>query len=100
MDNIINFPSSYKKALLNKTKDITIRTDKEIGKYKTGFIYECYSYKNTCFGVKIKIVSVNRISVDKLSNYKIPDKSIKSFLNKTKINCDEIVELIRFDYIS
>lgn len=39
MKKIIYFPSSYKKALQNKTKKCTIRTDNEVDKYKEGQIY-------------------------------------------------------------
>lgn len=43
MNNIF-FPYQYKKALLNKTKNTTIRIKDEIGKYKIGEIYNAKSY--------------------------------------------------------
>ena len=51
----IYFPSSYKKAILKRTKSFTIRVDKELGKYKKGHIYQTFSYADSDWKTKIKI---------------------------------------------
>lgn len=92
--NAISFPNQYKKALLNKTKNSTIRIGEEIGKYKIGKTYSAKSYAGTDWGVKIKILEIVPTTVNKLSALGIPKQSIKALQKKTFPN--KKVELIRF----
>jgi len=97
--NKIYFPSSYKTAILKKTKNSTIRVDKEIGKYKKGHSYNAFSYSEADWKTKIKILEVNKITINELSKFKIPSKSIKSLKQKTSLEDKDTVELIKFKYI-
>jgi len=90
------FPSQYKKAILNKTKNTTIRIGKEIGKYKAGKTYLAKSYTGNDWGVKVKINSVIRTTLRLLSDHGIPERSIKATQRKKKISLNESVEIIRF----
>jgi len=70
------FPHQYKKALMNKTKNSTIRIGNEIGKYKVG-----------------KVIPT---TFSKLLDFGIPKRSIKAIQKNEKISLNENVELIRF----
>lgn len=94
--NEIFFPSQYKKALLNKTKNTTIRINKEIGKYQKGKIYSAKSYSGRNWNIKIKILKILPTKLGELSKLKIPKRSIESIQKKEKISLKEKVELIKF----
>jgi len=94
--NEIFFPSQYKKALLNKTKNSTIRIGNEIGKYKVGRIYYAKSYAGRNWNLKIKILKISSTTLEKLSEFGIPNRSIEATRKKEKISLNEKVELIRF----
>lgn len=98
--NEIFFPSQYKKALLAKTKNTTIRMGKEIGKYQVGQTYLAKSYAGRDWKMKVKIRKVLRTTVDHLSNFNIPARSIEAMKRKEKISADEAVDLIRFEILS
>jgi len=98
MKNIISFPSSYKRVLLNKTKTYTIRTDNEIGKYREGKTYGVYSYGETDWKLRIRIDKVYKVSVNELTRLGIPERSIKSLIKKTNLSLEDRVELIHFSY--
>lgn len=70
MDEIF-FPSQYKKAILQKTKNTTIRIGKEIGKYSAGKVYLAKSYAGNNWGIKIKISSVVKTKINQLSDHGI-----------------------------
>jgi uncharacterized protein YqfB (UPF0267 family) len=95
----IFFPKEYKKALLNKTKCVTIRIGREIGKYKVGKIYSVKSYAGNNWNIKIKILKIFPTILGKLSNFNIPLRSIKATQKKEKIPLKEKVELIRFKIV-
>jgi uncharacterized protein YqfB (UPF0267 family) len=95
MDEIF-FPSQYKKAVLLKTKNATIRIGKEMGKYKTGKIYSAKSYAGNDWSVKIKISSVTKTKLGQLSEYGIPKRSVEATQRKEKVSLNEPVEVIRF----
>ena len=97
MDEIF-FPSQYKKAILNKTKNTTIRVGKEIGKYKTGKTYLAKSYAGNSWDVKVMIIDVKKITLGEIKNFGIPEKSISAIQRKEKISLEEKVEVIRFKY--
>ncbi|MFH0906372.1 MAG: hypothetical protein V1824_03465 [archaeon] len=94
----ISFPSNYKKALINKTKSITIRPN-QFGKYKVGKIYIAKSYSDNLWNIKIKILEINYPIVGTLSEYGIPKRSINSFIKKTKCENNQKVMLIKFKVI-
>ncbi|MBU0619498.1 MAG: hypothetical protein V1768_04080 [Patescibacteria group bacterium] len=96
--NEIFFPSQYKKALLNKTKNSTIRIRNEIGKYKVGKIYSAKSYAGSDWNVQIKILKIFPTTLRKLSNFGIPKRSIEATRKKEKISLNEKVELIIYNY--
>ncbi|MBI2645003.1 hypothetical protein HYW94_02405 [Candidatus Uhrbacteria bacterium] len=98
MDEIF-FPSQYKKALLNKTKNSTIRIGNEIGKYKVGKIYSAKSYAGRNWNIKIKVLKIFPTILDRLSDFNIPKRSIESIQKKEKISRNEKVELIRFEVL-
>ncbi len=91
--NSINFPAEYKKALVNKTKNTTIRTGKEISKYKVGKTYSACSYAGNDWHIKVKITKVTKTTVSKLE---IPKKSLESLKKKEKLSNSSKVEVIQF----
>lgn len=93
----IFFPTQYKKALLDGTKNTTIRVGNEIGKYKTGKTHFVKSYAGKDWKVKIKITEVTSTAISKLSKYKIPKRSIDSIVKKYKLFPSSRVEIIRFE---
>jgi hypothetical protein len=92
----IFFPSQYKKALLSKTKNSTIRIGAEIGKYKVGKIYSAKSYAGRNWNIKIKILKIFPTTLGELLKFDIPKRSIKATQRKEKISFNEKVDLIRF----
>lgn len=94
--NTIPFPSQYKKALVNKTKNVTLCIDKQIGKYEVGKIYSVTTYSGKPWNIKIKILNIFPTTLDKLFEFGIPKKSIEAMQKREKISLHEKVELIRF----
>lgn len=94
----IYFPSSYKKAILKRTKSFTIRVDKELGKYKKGHIYQVFSYADSDWKTKIKIKELIKIRISELVEFGVPERSVKSLKRKTILNNNDHVELIKFNY--
>jgi len=86
------FPHQYKKALMNKTKNSTIRIGNEI----VGKIYSAKSYAGRNWNIKIKILKVIPTTFSKLLDFGIPKRSIKAIQKNEKISLNENVELIRF----
>jgi hypothetical protein len=93
----IFFPGQYKKALLSKTKNSTIRISAEMGRYKLGKIYSAKSYAGRNWNIKIKILKIFSSTLGELSKFGISKRSIESILKKEKISLNEKVELIRFE---
>ena len=87
------FPPQYKKALLNRKKNVTIRVGSERGKYKVGRVYNAKSYAGRDWGVKVKIVKVMKITKEELGDY-IPLRSVKAIKSYGR------VELIRFKFVN
>lgn len=98
MDEIF-FPSQYKKTLLSKTKNSTIRIGAEVGKYKVGKIYSAKSYAGRNWNIKIKILKIFPITLGELSSFGIPKRSIEATQKKERISLNEKIELIRFEVI-
>lgn len=94
----IPFPSSYKKALQNKTKNVTIRVGKEIGKYIKGKIYTAESYTGRDWGVKIKITEAIPMRINKLKNLNIPKRSVDAILKREKVKLNSKAEVLKFNY--
>ena len=94
--NRIPFPLNYHKALLNKTKNTSIRIGEELGRYKKGKIYKVESYDGKDWGIKIKITEVFHTKLNKLTAFGIPERSINAILRREKISTDDRVDLIRF----
>lgn len=92
----ILFPSQYKKALHNRTKNSTIRISDEKGKYKVGRIYSAKSYSGNEWGVKVKITRVIRTTLKELTNYGIPKRSIQAILKRERMKNIDEVELVEF----
>jgi len=97
--NEIFFPTQYKKALLSKTKNTTIRIGNEIGKYKVGHIYSAKSHAGRDWDIKIKIGKIIPTTLGELSKFAVPKKSIAAMKNKDEISLNEKVELIRFEVV-
>ena len=98
MDEIF-FPSQYKKALLSKTKNSTIRIGAEIVKYKVGKIYSAKSYAGRDWNIKIKILKIFPTTLGELTKFGIPERSIEATQKKEKISLNEKVELIQFEVL-
>ena len=96
---IIYFPSSYKKALLSKSKSVTIRTSDEIGKYEKSKIYNAYSYAGKNWHIKVRVVNVFNVEVGKLSEFGIPKRSIDSLVKKENLLSKSKVDLIKFEIL-
>lgn len=96
----INFPPQYKKAILKKIKNTTLRIKNERGKYKAGKIYLAQSYAGNSWNQKIKIAQIIKTTINQLSKYNIPAKSIRAIAKSAKISAKEPVEIIRFNYIN
>lgn len=94
--DVIFFPNQYKKALLSKIKNSTIRIRDEIGKYKVGKIYLATSYAGRSWSIKIKILKVTSTTLGELGDLGIPERSIQATQRKENISLDENVELIKF----
>ena len=94
--NEIFFPSQYKNALLNRTKNITIRTGNELGKYTSGKVYSAKSYAGRIWNIRIKILNVFSTTLEGLSAYKIPKRSIKALQKNERIRINEKIELLQF----
>jgi len=95
MDEIL-FPTQYKKALLSKKKNMTIRIKEEIGKYKPGKVYLAKSYSGKDWDIKIRVLKRTLTTPGKLFFLGVPKKSIESMKNREKISSNEEVELIQF----
>jgi len=94
--NYIFFPSQYKKALLKRTKNITIRIGDEIGQYHVGKIYSAKSYSGRVWNVKIKVINIFLTRLNQLTRFGIPQRSIESIQSKENISLNTKVELIKF----
>lgn len=92
----MSFPTSYKRALLNKTKTKTIRIRDQIGKYRTGRTYRAQSYAGKVWDIKIKIASVRLTTLNKLPEFGIPARTISSIRRKHGVSLSEKVDLILF----
>ena len=97
--NIMPFPSTYKSALLKRSKTSTIRTGQEMDKYHVDGSYSVYSYNGNKWGVKIKITNIFKTQIINLSGFGIPKKSIESLIKKTGLKNKDFVELINFKYL-
>ncbi len=80
--NTIPFPPSYKKALINKTKNTTIRAVDELGIYKVGKIYHATTYHGKPWGINIKIQQIFQTNIKSLAKHGIPKRSIDSLIKK------------------
>ena len=96
--NEILFPSQYKRAILKKQKNTTIRIGKEIGKYKVGKSYLIKSYSGNSWHTIITINTIQRTTINHLSKFGISKKSIESLQRKEKIFPKTPIEIIRFKY--
>lgn len=98
MDEIF-FPAQYKKAILCKNKNTTIRVGKEMGKYKIGKIYLAKSYAGNDWGVAIKINVIVKTELCRLFEFGIPKRSIATIQKKEKISLNDKVESVKFSYV-
>jgi hypothetical protein len=98
MEEIL-FPSQYKKALLSKTKNSTIRIGAEMGKYKLGEIYSAKSYAGKRWNIKIKILKIFATQLGELLRLGVSRRSVEATQKKEKISLNEKVELIRFKVV-
>ena len=95
----IPFPSQYKKVILAKKKNTTIRTSKEIGKYKKGKTYSATSYSGNDWNIKIKIKETTLTTLNKLPDFKIHPQVIASLRKSNNLLENTKVEVIRFEVI-
>lgn len=92
----IYFPASYRRALIRRTKSITLRTGREIGKYKTGKTYNAKSYAGKDWGISVKILKTRLVHAADLLKYGIPPRSVRSLRQKTYA---AEVEIIKFKQV-
>ncbi len=95
----IFFPSRYKKAILGKTKTVTLRIGNEVGKYKINHIYNAHSYGKFDWKRKIKIIKNIKTTVGELSSFDIPKKSIMSLVKNNHLENSNAVEIVYFKYL-
>lgn len=95
----IFFPSQYKKAILKKTKIVTIRVDSEIDKYEINKIYTVCSCGGTDWKRKIKITKTKKSPVRDLLKLGIPQKSLTSLKVSNHLKKSDIVQIIHFEYL-
>ena len=95
----IFFPSQYKKAILKKTKIVTIRINSEMDKYKINKIYKACSYGGADWKRKIKITETKKSSVNNLLKLGIPKKSLISLKNNNHLKKSNVVQIIHFEYL-
>ena len=62
------FPGRYRPALLRGTKNSTVRTGPEMGKYQPGMTYNATSYKGQPYGVRIKVNTVRKMPLTALDS--------------------------------
>lgn len=93
----MHFPPEYKKALINKTKNTTIRHN-QLGKHKEGNIYRAKSYAGKDWKINIKIIKIIPTKVNKLQDFNIPKKSINSL--RRRVSSKDNVEIINFEIIN
>lgn len=93
------FPSQYKKAILKKTKIVTIRVDSEIDKYKINKTYTVCSYGGTDWKRRIKITKTKKSSVGGLLKLGFPQKSLTSLNVSNHLKKSDIVQIIHFEYL-
>ncbi len=73
---VMFFPEEYKNSLLKGQKNLTIRIDKETGKYKEGEMYAAKSYLGEDFGILIKVIRVIKTKIDNLNEFGVPAEEI------------------------
>jgi len=95
MDTIY-FPPQYKKALLNETKNKTIRVGNEIGRYSTGRVYVAKSYAGANWNIKIKIEKAILTTFKSLPKFGISKRSVESLQKKENLLPNSKVEVIKF----
>ena len=93
----IPFPKEYQKYLQRGKKDVTIRTQKEIGKYKRNHVYDATDYKGNPFDIEIKILNIAGMTFGKAKKHMTKDDlkrpELKNLQDKDK------VEIIKFEPI-
>lgn len=94
MNNIF-FPSQYKKAIINRKKNITIRYGGEFRKYKKGKTYSAKSYAGRNFDINVKILKITKIRIENLKELGINMNTIKKLKKEHK----GVVEVIKFEVI-
>lgn len=92
------FPSQYRRSLLRGTKNTSVRTSAEMGKYQPGMTYQATNYKGAPIGVNIKVNSVSRIPASALAA-NTSNRSAKATIRKTGIQPSETVEVVRFNVV-
>lgn len=94
--NYIQFPSQYKKTLLAKKKNMTIRIGDEIGRYQVGKIYFAQSYAGRDWNIKLKIDSIRRTTFAEINNFNLHQSSIKRLQKENDLKAKEKIEIIKF----
>lgn len=88
------FPKEYKKVLQHGRKNVTIRIQQEVGRYRRGQIYQATDYKGNPFNIEIKILDVIKVPLSKARRY-IPDAELNRPEFKS-LSPDAKIELIKF----
>lgn len=94
MKNIF-FPAQYKKAIINRKKNITIRYGNEFGKYKKGKTYSAKSYAGRDMKINIMIIKITKTKIENLKELGINMNTIKKLKKEHK----GVVEVIRFRFV-
>lgn len=96
--DIMPFPASYKQALLRGSKNMTLRTRSELGKYKEGMIYEAVTYSGKSLGVKVIIKEIIPTILKYLEEKGIPGRSVEA-LKKKGYGAGSRVDIVKFDTV-
>lgn len=86
------FPKEYKRTLKHKKKNVTIRIQQEVGKYKRGHVYQATDYKGNPFNIEIKILDVFKMPLSKIKKY-VPEINRPEF---KKLPKNAKVDIIKF----
>jgi hypothetical protein len=93
------FPSSYKKALQNKTKNTTIRIGKELGKYKVGNAYEAGTYGQKKWNISLRIIEIKKVQIKDLRSRGISYKTVAKIMCNENLMDNDYAEIIKFEVL-
>jgi len=93
---IMFFPIEYKQDLEKGFKNLTVRTDNELDKYKTGKRYRAGSYDGEEWDVVLEVIEIIQTDVKFLDEFGVVQKEKQRVLDEMS---SPFVEVIRFRLI-